>query len=386
MTRPLRIASIGHSYVVGVNRAVMSQIGRRPGIDLTVIAPKFFYGDLRPVHLESTGDEGFQLKGLDVRLSKHIHFFYYKKMSSVITPGAFDIVHAWEEPYVYAGFQVARAASRAGSRYMFRTAQSIPKAYPPPFRQFENFCASHASGWIAGGSLVHNALRNGRPNYPALSQVITLAVEENEFRPDEADGIALRRQLKLEGPVIGFIGRLTAAKGLDVLMKALDSVPAPWTLLALGSGEYEAKLKEWATAKGLGDRVRVMIVKHEEMPRYLRVMDMLVAPSQTTPRWKEQFGRMLIEGFATAIPVIGSTSGEIPFVIADAGMVVDEADAKGWSEAIQTLLNSPEKRKELGQAGLERFHANYTAARVADRYISFYGRLMDVPNGASPVH
>ena len=327
--------------------------------------------------------KGFQLKGLDVRLSKHIHFFYYKKMTSVITPGAFDIVHAWEEPYVYAGFQVARAATRAGSRYMFRTAQSIPKAYPPPFRQFENYCASHASGWIAGGSLVHNALRNGRPNYPALSEVITLAVEENDFRPDEADRIALRRQLKLEGPVIGFIGRLTAAKGLDVLMQALELVPAPWTLLALGSGEYESKLKEWAVAKGLGDRVRVMIVKHEEMPRYLRAMDMLVAPSQTTPRWKEQFGRMLIEGFATAIPVIGSTSGEIPFVIADAGLVVDESDAKGWSEAIQTLLNSPAKCKELGQAGLERFHANYTAARVADRYISFYGRLMDVPKGAS---
>ena len=41
-------------------------------------------------------------------------------------------------------------------------------------------------------------------------------------------------------------------------------------------------------------------------------MDVLCAPSQTTPRWREQFGRMLIEAFASGVAVIASTSGEIP--------------------------------------------------------------------------
>ena len=377
---PLRVASVGHSYVVGVNRAIMAQIARRPGIELTVVAPNFFHGDLRPVTLEpASGDDRLMLEGMDVRHSKHIHLFSYKKLGRVIRPGAFDVVHAWEEPYIVAGFQVARAAARAGSRYMFRTAQSIPKNYPPPFRQFEKYCARTASGWIAGGHTVHNALKAARPNYPALSEVITLAVEEEDFRPDADGRKAIRAELNLEGPVIGFVGRLTEAKGLDVLMKALKDVPAPWTLLALGSGPYDAKLREWADARGFGERVRVMIAKHEEMPRYYRAFDMLVAPSQTTPRWKEQFGRMLIEAFATAVPVIGSNSGEIPHVIADAGLVISEADPKAWAEAIRSLLASPEERARLGQAGLERFQQNYTASRVADRFVEFYRRLMDVP-------
>ena len=42
--------------------------------------------------------------------------------------------------------------------------------------------------------------------------------------PDPQAGKALQRELGLEGPVIGFVGRLTAAKGLDVLMAALEKV------------------------------------------------------------------------------------------------------------------------------------------------------------------
>jgi glycosyltransferase involved in cell wall biosynthesis len=375
--KPLRVVTVGHSYIVGLNRAVMARVARRPGIELTIVAPNFFHGDLRPLHLEETPGEAYELRGITARLTNYIHIFYYKQLRSMIEPGAFDLVHAWEEPYILAGFQVARAASAAGARYMFRTAQSLPKAYPPPFRQFEEYCIRSASGWVAGGHMVQHALKS-RGGYPALSEVITLAVDEEQFHPDPAEGEAIRRRLGLTGPVLGFVGRLTAAKGLDVLMKALENVPGPWSLLALGSGPYDVKIRQWAEARGLSDRVKVLLARHEEMPRYLRAMDILVAPSQTTPNWKEQFGRMIIEAFATRVPVIGSDSGEIPYVIADAGLVVPEADPTAWAEAICTLLSSPGQREALAEAGLERFQASYNAPRVAERYVEFYHRLMDV--------
>jgi glycosyltransferase involved in cell wall biosynthesis len=376
--KPLRVATIGHSYIVPLNRSVMGRVARKPGIELTVVAPKFFYGDLRPLHLEELPGEAYRLIGISARLTKYIHFYFYQGMSQIFTPGRFDLIHAWEEPYIFAGYQIAKAAQRSGTRYMFRTAQSLPKAYPPPFRQFEKFCIREASGWVAGGKMVQQALQ-ARGGYPSLSEVITLAVDEEDFRPDPQESVSLRKKLGIDGPIIGFVGRMTAAKGLDVLMKALESVPQPWTLLALGSGPYESKLRQWADSRAISDRVRVLLVKHEDVPSHLRAMDMLVAPSQTTPNWKEQFGRMIIEAFATRVPVIGSDSGEIPYVISDAGLVVPEADTKGWSEAISSLLESPDLRDRLGQAGLERFHNHYTASRVADRYIDYYHRLMDVP-------
>ena len=53
----------------------------------------------------------------------------------------------------------------------------------------------------------------------------------------------------------------------------------------------------------------------------MRKLHALVLPSRTTPRWKEQFGRVLIEAMACGVPPVGSDSGEIPHVIDDAGLV-----------------------------------------------------------------
>jgi len=44
-------------------------------------------------------------------------------------------------------------------------------------------------------------------------------------------------------------------------------------------------------------------------------LDVLVLPSRSRSFWKEQFGRVLIEAMACGVPVIGSSSGEIPNVI-----------------------------------------------------------------------
>jgi glycosyltransferase involved in cell wall biosynthesis len=138
----------------------------------------------------------------------------------------------------------------------------------------------------------------------------------------------------------------------------------------------ESTLKLWA--ERYPDQVRICTdVKHNEVPQYLNAMDMLVAPSQTMPNWREQFGRMLIEAFACAIPVIGSDSGEIPYVLENAGMVVGEKDESGWVAAISDLLENSSRRQALGQAGLEKAHALYSWPSVAQQHLDFFNELLD---------
>ncbi len=379
----LRVLTLGHSYIVGLNRAVMAKVAEDPRIELTIAAPRTFHGDLRPLKLDETEGNSYGLVPLPAYFTKFIHGFFYGGLGNLFQKGAFDVVHAWEEPYILSGYQIARHAHRSGARYFFRTAQSIPKRYPQPFAHFEKYCAEHACGFVAGGHSVYNSLRAKRPGYPALGEVITLAADEKRFRPDPVEGNVVRRELGLTGPIIGYIGRLTAAKGLDVLMEALEKLPGQWNLLALGSGPYEKRLLDWADQHRWTDRVRVLLAKHDEVPRYLRAMDMLVAPSQTTPRWKEQFGRMIIEAFATGVPVIGSDSGEIPHVVGEAGLISAEADPLAWTAAIQNLMENPGRRRVLGEAGLSRFHDHYSASGVAARYVDFYRKIMDVPRPGS---
>jgi glycosyltransferase involved in cell wall biosynthesis len=210
-------------------------------------------------------------------------------------------------------------------------------------------------------------------------RLIPLGVDINHFYPAPDAGLKIRRSLGWEeqgAPVIGYLGRLVPDKGLDLLMRVLDRLQTPWRALFVGTGPMETSLQTWANRHP--DRVRICTtVKHDDVPQYLNAMDVLCAPSQTMPNWKEQFGRMLIEAFACGVPVIGSDSGEIPYVIQEAGVVVGEKDEQGWVQALSDLLESPCQRAELGAQGLHRSHSVYAWPVIAKQYLEFFTELLD---------
>jgi phosphatidyl-myo-inositol dimannoside synthase len=176
------------------------------------------------------------------------------------------------------------------------------------------------------------------------------------------------------------VGRLTEAKGLDILMQAMQQIGSsrPWNLLLLGSGEYQDKVLAWAASLGWRDRVKIKLALHADVPRYLGSMDLLAAPSQTRKNWKEQFGRMIVEAFACGVPVIGSDSGEIPYVIGDAGRVVGETDVAGWAQAIQQLLDDARDRDQLRERGLARA-PRYSVIAIAEQYRAYFRWLAARP-------
>ncbi len=383
----LRILTVGHPYVVAMNRALAREAARDPELEITVAAPSYFHGDLRPIVLEpEPPGSPLRLVPLDTRLSRFIHIFRYdgSALKALIRNGGFDIIHAWEEPYVFAGYQIAKAAKDSPARYCFRTDQNNVKRYPPPFDHFERSVLARTQGWVAGASLVYQAmLDKGFPR--DTGRILNYSVDLAEFQPlSTAARAAVLEELGLQPPIIGFVGRLTQAKGLDVLMQAMEQVGGtrPWNLLLLGSGEYQEKVLAWASRNGWSNRVLVKLVKHAEVPSYLASMDLLVAPSQTMKNWREQFGRMLIEAFGCGVPVIGSDSGEIPFVIGDAGRVVAEADVAGWARAIDELLDSQESRDELKVRGLARA-SQYSVATIGQQWADYYRWLAGQPRTAS---
>ena len=144
----------------------------------------------------------------------------------------------------------------------------------------------------------------------------------------------------------------------------------------VGMGPLEAELRQWAA--GFGDRVRIVTgVTHDRVPAYLNAMDVLCAPSQTTPRWREQFGRMLAEAFACGVPVLASNSGEIPYSVGDAGVIVDEHDESQWIAALGSLLESPARRSELVMRGLDRARTLFDWRVVARKHLAFFDELLD---------
>ncbi len=379
MYQKRHILSIGHSYVVALNRRLVNEMARlgQEEWEITTVAPGFMQGDLRPMTLEADPHEICKLEALPVYLSQRIHVMTYGWQLKEILQQGWDLVHCWEEPYILAGAQVAWWTPEETPLVYF-TAQSYSKQYPRPFKWIERYTMDRAAGWICCGQKIAETLKL-RQGYPIPMRVIPHGVDINHFYPAPAAGLQIRRSLGWEKqgpPVIGYLGRLVPEKGLDLLTGVLDKLETPWRAMFVGTGPMETALRTWAERHR--DRVQICTtVKHNDVPQYLNAMDILCAPSQTMPNWREQFGRMLVEAFACGVPVIGSDSGEIPCVIQDAGVIVGEKDEPGWIQAISDLLESPSRRQELAAKGLERSHTLYAWPVVARQHLEFFTELLD---------
>ncbi len=112
----------------------------------------------------------------------------------------------------------------------------------------------------------------------------------------------------------------------------------------------------------------------------MRRLDVLVLPSSTTPVWKEQFGRVLVEAMACRVAVIGSDSGAIPEVVGGAGMIFPEGNAAALCEKLSELIRTPALREQLAEAGYQRVLANYTQERIAEKSTEFYRQLVATPS------
>jgi glycosyltransferase involved in cell wall biosynthesis len=349
--------------------------------NVTVAAPQFYqgnpkYGDLRPEALHVDADEKVNVVGVPVAFTNRVHFALYGTRLRELMAAGFDAIHCWEEPFILSGAQMAQWAPRE-SILTFFSWQNIKKSYPPPFNLLERRAISRADGWVAGGVLSEQVLKN-RPVYRERPyRVIGPGVDATQFRPDAVAGARVRAELgwrEDRSPIIGYVGRFTEAKGLPMLLRALDGLATDWRALFLGSGVLDGQLRRWA--ERYGSRVRIVSsIANGEVPDYLNAMDLVCVPSQTTPTWREQFGRVLIEAFACGVCVIASDSAEIPHVVGDAGRIVGERDEQGWRREIEALVTNHSVRAELAARGLDRVHARYTWPAIGARYVEFFDAL-----------
>ncbi len=370
---------MGHSYCVAANRELpreMALVGEKEW-EVTAVAPSSFYGDLRFIKLERRVGETYRLEEVPAFLSRRIHMFFYGSRIRQILNESWDIVHCWEEPYVVAGGQVAHWAPPS-SRLVFWTGQNIAKDYPPPFSWIEKYCMDRCAAWITRGELGIEALvSRGFGDKPHCA--LPLGVDTLRFRPDPDARSVIRHKLGWDDcgiGVVGYSGRFVEEKGLKLLTATLDRVSSPWRALFVGGGPLEDWLRKWA--RTYGDRVRVVTgVSHDGVPAYLNAMDALCAPSRTTTKWREVFGRMIIEAFACGVPVIASDSGEIPNVAGDAAMIVAEWDENAWLEVLGDLLENRSRREELSLRGLERARTAFSWSVVARKHLDFVSGLVN---------
>lgn len=179
-----------------------------------------------------------------------------------------------------------------------------------------------------------------------------------------------------EGPVLLFLGRLTAKKGLRHLVAALPALSVRWptlTLLIAGPDEGEG-----APSRALAERLGVErhlvfagALPPAEVGAALALATLFVLPSAS-----ENFGLAVVEALSAGVPAVLSPGVAIAAELAAAGAAVVVPQAE-LAPALIALLEDPARRETLAAAG-RRAVAGYSwdaAARaLCDHYAALAAR------------
>jgi glycosyltransferase involved in cell wall biosynthesis len=336
-----RLLTISHPAVVSVNQEVYRELDRR-GWDVTIVVPARWRSEYSGALLTPQALPGLERSlrptrvALAGRPQRHFYLANVRSLCAKLRP---DVAFIEAEPFSLAARQWGRTLAALGIPFGVQCAENIDRTLPLPVRRFRARVLRDAA-FVAARS--ESAARLARA-WGAKGDV--------QLAPHAVPAWSNLPPRPARPFTVGYAGRLVASKGLDDLLAAVRQLEAPVELLLIGDGAQRPHLEGQPVP---GSHVRVLSsLSHDEMSSGYRELDVLVLPSHTTPTWKEQFGRVLIEALWCGVPVVGSDSGEIPWLIelTGGGLTFAEGDAEMLATRLRTLRSSPSLREQLAQTG-----------------------------------
>jgi glycosyltransferase involved in cell wall biosynthesis len=360
---------ISKACLVGSYQRKLEEIARWPEVELTVIVPPSWKDAQGELKLERAHLEGYRLLVDPIAFNGRYHVHFYTRLKRRVTEVQPDILHIDEEPYNFATWHAWRIARRSGARSLFFSWQNLARTYPFPFNLMERMVLRGVDYAIVGSHGAAEVWRLKGYTGP-LAVIPQFGVDPDLFSPG-------RQRDAARGFAIGYVGRLVPEKGVDLLIRAIADLPAPWQLAIAGDGLERPALETLAKQLGVGGQVFFDgQIPSGRVPAFLRQLDVLVVPSRSRPNWTEQFGRVLIEAMACGVPVVGSESGEIPNVIGDAGWTFPEDDVDALRALLVRLMQNVDARAELGRLGRQRVLQRFTQAQVAAQTVQVYQEML----------
>jgi glycosyltransferase involved in cell wall biosynthesis len=369
----MRVLRIAHSSLTPELRQRERALARcYPDVELEVITTKRWRE--AEIEVEAMPDDLFPVRTARSLFSKHIQLFAYdpRPIIKALRAHRPDLIDLGHEPYSVAAAQILTLCSWFAPHVpiVMQVNQNILHNYPPPFNWFEQRAFRRvAAAFACSESVREVVLAKG---FDKAVPIVPFGVNTEAFRPRPV------RRDKSDRPLtIGYIGRMLPGKGLNILADALTKLKdQPWRLLVVGDGSEREKFERQLSEAGLFDRAEFTgAVTFSLVPEFFHQLDVMVIPTETTKRIREQFGRVIVEAMASGVPVIGSTCGAIPEVIGDAGLVFPEGDAAALASALKQMLTDENLRERLALAGLARVE-HYSWDRVAEKTYALYQQVM----------
>ncbi len=209
-----------------------------------------------------------------------------------------------------------------------------------------------------------------------------VGVDTDIFHTDEEARRKIREKYNIgDAYLFGSASRFNASKGLSEIIAALPE-EGNWKYLMMGHGRDDEveKIKSEIAARGLEDKIILTgyIDNWTDMAQHWNALDCAVHMPLTTPKWEETFSLALVQAMATSLPVIGSSSGSVPYQIGPDGIVLPEGDIEKMRETFVHFMNNPDEGKAIGEKMKERAFKCFDIRPLNEL---FYRTIVDVKNG-----
>jgi glycosyltransferase involved in cell wall biosynthesis len=351
-----RLLVVSHPAVVDVNQLVYRELSRR-GWRVAIVVPSRWRSEYSGATMTPRALAGMEqsLRPTPVVLAgrpqRHLYLTRCRSLCARLRP---DVGFVEAEPYSLASFQWSLAFSRAGIPFGVQCYENIDRPLAAPVRALRSWLLRRAA-FVAARSDTAGELARG---WGARGEV--------GFAPPAVPGWEAARARPERPFTVGYAGRLVESKGLTDLLAAVRRLREPVELLLIGDGELRDRLHGQPIP---GSRARVIDdLAHHQMAGGYAQIDALALPSHTTPTWKEQFGRVIVEALWCGVPVVGSSSGEIPWLIGltGGGLVFPEGDSAALAERLEELRRAPELRERLANAGRQAVERLFSVPAATD--------------------
>ncbi len=392
----MKILVVSHTYIVDLNCEKLRELAKlnsRNGepVEVTVVVPKRW----RPggvqnkiIEPEAKVEDNFRIVPISNFSENNQGMLSFGwdlvKLLKNFRPDVIQVEQG-AKSIAYAQLITLNKLLGLKAKMLFFTWWNMSYELKFPISTLEAYNLNNTDGVVVGNKDGFDVLRDRNYHNP-MKIMPQLGIDESIFKPQQQPDLMQKYDISETDFIVGFVGRFVPEKGLMTLAKSLAGLKDQnWKWLILGRGPLEAELKQWAKDEDLEDRlILIESVPHADVPRYINLMSTLLLPSETTYEfktltaagWKEQFGHVIIEGMGSAIPVIGSDSGEIPNVIGEAGMVFPEGNVEELRERLHRLMTQPGLAKKIGQRGYEKAMKRYTNTALAKEQLRFYEELL----------
>jgi glycosyltransferase involved in cell wall biosynthesis len=211
-------------------------------------------------------------------------------------------------------------------------------------------------------------------------QAVGVGIHPDNF--EKRDGRAVREAYHIgHHPVVGFVGRPMANKGITTVIAAMRQVwktNSEVRLLIAGAAPPSSSLEglqlhELSTLEG-SRVIRICDFKDADKASIFDALDVFVLPSVG-----ESFGIAYLEAWMCGKPVIGADIGPTRDVIHDGvdGVLVKPNDSTALAENIIALLSDPLRREQMGQSGRKKTLARFTWERIIDKMEHIYRDVVE---------